>query len=210
VSCRRADPRAIPYLDVPALPPTGAIDIHELLGEGGPLELEIGFGRARFLLDRAAARPQTRFLGVETRRKWVHRAGARAAKRGLDNVVVRHGDAREAVSRLVPDACVERAFVNFPDPWWKARHRKRLVLTEEVGRKLARLLADRGELFVQTDVDFRAAAYRELLARCEGLEPAGQGGRLDENPFDSRSSREIRCEQLGLPVFRMLFKRRSR
>jgi tRNA (guanine-N7-)-methyltransferase len=210
VSDSRAGKRSDPYGDVPNLPAIGPIEITELLGAERVIELEIGFGRARFLLDRAALNPETTFFGIETRRKWVHRAAGRAIKRALANVIVRHGDAREAASRIVPDGCLERVFVNFPDPWWKARHQKRLVLGDAVVSSLARLLADGGELFVQTDVDFRAEAYRELLGSSPDLEPAGQDGLVEDNPFGARSSREIRCEDLGLPIFRLLFTRRPR
>lgn len=199
-----------PYSDVPTLPATGAIPISDLLGPQGPYELEIGFGRARFLLDRAALVSGTRFLGIEIRRKWVHRANERASKRELGNVVARHGDARSAVRRIEPDACFERVFVNFPDPWWKARHQKRLVLGEDIVASLVRLLADGGELFVQTDVDFRAEAYREMISAAADLEPMGQGGLVDENPFGAKSSREYRCGDLDLPVYRLLFRRRPR
>jgi len=199
-----------PYNDVPALPAVGPIAVFDLLGACGPFELEIGFGRARFLLDRAAACPGTRFLGIETRRKWVHRAAERAEKREIGNVVVRHGDARQAVARMAPDGCFARVFVNFPDPWWKARHEKRLVIGDDFVVSLVRLLAERGELFVQTDVDYRAEAYRQVLSAVAGLEPLGQGGIVDSNPFGARSSREIRCEELGLPIYRLLFRRSPR
>lgn len=199
-----------PYTDVPGLPAVGPIDVGELLGRSGPRELEIGFGRARFLLDRAAANPGTSLLGIETRRKWVHRAAERAARRELGNVTVRHADARHALPRMEPDGCFARVFVSFPDPWWKARHQKRLLLDAATAAEISRLLADRGELFVQTDVDFRAQAYRAFLSAVAGLEPAGQGGIIDENHFGARSSREIRCQELGLPIFRLLYQRRPR
>lgn len=195
------------YRGVPGLPPSGAVPVAELAGGSGPIELEIGFGRARFLLDRAAANPGVRLLGIETRRKWVHRVAERAAARGLTNVVARHGDARTALCRMVPAASIARIFVNFPDPWWKARHEKRLVLGEGLLPQVARLLVDGGELFVQTDVDFRAAAYREALAATPGLEPAAGDGAIDANPFGARSSREVRCEEIGLPILRLLFRR---
>ncbi len=198
------------YRGVPGLPPVGGISVRELAGGPGSVELEIGFGRARFLLDRAAANPGVRFLGIETRRKWVYRAAERAAARGLGNVVVRHGDAREALARMEPDGSVARIFVNFPDPWWKARHEKRLVLGEGLAAHAARLLADGGEIFVQTDVDFRADAYREALAASPDLAPASGDGRVAVNPFGARSSREIRCEEIGLPIQRLLFRRRPR
>jgi tRNA (guanine-N7-)-methyltransferase len=198
------------YLAVPGLPPKGGIPVGELAGGPGPVELEIGFGRARFLLGRAGANPGVRFVGIETRRKWVHRAAERARDLALGNVAVRHGDARQALARLEPEASVARIFVNFPDPWWKARHEKRLVLGGDLPVHAARLLADGGEIFVQTDVDFRAEAYLETLAACPDLEPATGDGRVELNPFGARSSREARCEEIGLPILRLLFRRRSR
>ena len=198
------------YARVPSLPPSGPIDVPELASGGEALEFEIGFGRGRFLLDRAAARPRARIVGVETRRKWVHRARERAAAREIENAIALHGDAREAVARMRPDATLERVFVHFPDPWWKARHEKRIVVGDAVVAELARLLACGGELFVQTDVGFRADAYREVLERCPALDPAAPGGEIDANPFGARSSREIRCEALGLPIRRLLFYRRPR
>jgi len=195
------------YLEVPGLPLQGEIAVRELAGGPGPVDLEIGFGRARFLLGRAAANPGVRFVGIETRRKWVHRAARRAADRGLGNVAVRHGDARAALCRMAPDAAIARVVINFPDPWWKARHEKRLVLGEGLVAHAARLLADGGELFVQTDVDFRAAAYMALLAACPLLRPVAGDGFVDANPFGARSSREARCEEIGLPVHRLLFRR---
>jgi tRNA (guanine-N7-)-methyltransferase len=198
------------YRGVPELPSSGGIPVAELAGGPGSIELEVGFGRARFLLERAAGNPGVRFLGIETRRKWVHRVAERAAARGLTNVVARHGDARTALARMVPDAVLARVVVNFPDPWWKARHEKRLVLGEGLLPQVARLLVDGGELFVQTDVDFRADAYREALVLNPDLEPAAGDGRIDANPFGARSSREAHCEEVGLTVYRLLFRRKKR
>ena len=197
-----------PYMNVPVFPQTGPIHLEEILGCGGPLELEIGFGKGHFILERALYRPETRLLGIETRRKWVHIVESRAKKRAIGNVVVRHGDARVLLKRMQPDRCFERVFINFPDPWWKAKHAKRMVVTQELGRDLARLLVPKGEIMIQTDVDFRADAYLEELSRVEDLEPLGPGGRVEKNSFGARSLREIRCEDLGMPVYRILFGRK--
>jgi tRNA (guanine-N7-)-methyltransferase len=208
---RRSEEMRRLYAEVPRLPPVGEIDLFDLLGDrNSDRELEVGFGRARFLLARAEREPRVRLLGIETRRKWVHRAAERARRRELSNVVVRCGDAREALSRMRPDASLARIFVNFPDPWWKARHAKRLVIGEGMPGQIARLLVDGGELFVQTDVEFRADTYREALGACPDLRPANGDGTLEGNPYGARSSREIRCEELGLPIHRLLFVRIDR
>lgn len=196
------DRNANPYLGVPGFEDTGPVDVGALL-PGKPRELEIGFGKGRFILERAARNPGTSFLGIETRRKWVHLVVDRASRRSISNVEVRFGDARQIVKRMAPDGCFERVFVNFPDPWWKARHAKRMVVTAGLGEDLLRLIAPGGELFVQTDVDFRAAAYESELAKVDGLE----GGPVGENPYGARSLREVRCEELGLPIYRLIYRK---
>ena len=62
---------------------------------------------------------------------------------------------------------------------------------------------------MQTDVDFRAEGYLGVLSEAEHFEPAHADGSLDENPFGVRSLREMKCEEVGLPVFRYLFKRKG-
>lgn len=194
-----------PYGGVPRLP-EGPLEIAALAGGAGPFELEIGFGRAEFLLERARQKPETRIVGVETRLKWVGLAADKAKARGIENVRVYGGDARRLAADLGPDASIASAFLHFPDPWWKKRHAKRRVVTPELVAGLVRLLADGGLLFVQTDVPERAAAYREMLETAPGLEDL----RLAENPVGIRSHRERRCEEEGLPVYRLSFRRLGR
>ena len=114
-------------------------------------------------------------------------------------------DVRELLPRISPDATIARAFVNFPDPWWKKRHAKRRVLSEELLDELARLLRPRGELFVQTDVEERALALREQLDEHPSFLREGE---LADNPYGARSNREQSAIDNGLPIYRLLAKRR--
>jgi tRNA (guanine-N7-)-methyltransferase len=122
-------------------------------------------------------------------------------------------DARYALPRLGPDASVRRIFVSFPDPWWKKRHQKRLVLRGDgFLDQVARLLEPGGEFFVQTDVEERAAAYEDLVEGdrrfvCAGKTPGSP--RIDDHAFVARSPRERRAIADGLPVVRMLWNRAS-
>ena len=193
-----------------ALPTAGVIDLAASIGidRRKPVEFEIGFGKGLFLLDRAQQLPEVVFFGIELKRKWVDLVAARAKKRNLENLYVRHGDAKDVLKRLFPDALFTRIFIIFPDPWWKARHQKRMLVTAPLVQEVARLLADDGELFIETDVESRAEAYHATVSACPdfGTDRPG-GGRLRENPFGARSLREKKCEDLGLPVYRMLFHR---
>ena len=99
--------------------------------------------------------------------------------------------------------------MNFPDPWWKKRHAKRRVLSDELLAELARLLRPGGELFVQTDVEDRAAEYVAALRAQGAFHLAGEGGFVSENPYRARSNREKRALADGLPIYRVLAHRRK-
>lgn len=199
-----------PYADAPRFP-DGEVHIDEILPGQGPVEIEIGPGRGGFLFERAAAAPEARLLGLEIRLKWAWIVDERLRARGLGGRArVLNADAREALARLRPDGCVARFYLHFPDPWWKKRHAKRLVMGAGLLDSIARLLADGGELFVQTDVEERAALYAEQIGAHPAFKPAGDAEgtpALAENPYGARSPREHRAIADGLPVTRLLYRR---
>ncbi len=200
-------PRNNPYADVPAAP--AELDLAEL-AQGREVELEIGFGRGRFILERAAARPEALLIGLEVRRKWVAKVSERARRAELSNVDLSFGDARHLLLGWRPDEVLAAVYLNFPDPWWKKRHLKRLVLVPETLAQIVRLLRPRGRLFVQTDVEERAEGYRALLESeplLAEMHPPGQRF-LADNPAGATSHRERKCREVGLPVFRLLFEKR--
>lgn len=203
-----------PYSHAPRLTEGPEIALSTVLSGAGPFEIEIGSGRGGFVFERAEAAPDVRLLAIEIRLKWATIVNDRLVAQGLGGRVrVVNGDARVELSRLRPDASVARFFLHFPDPWWKARHKKRLVMGTTLLGEVARLLVDEGELFVQTDVEERAKLYEEQLATADALEPFGdQPGSpyLADNPYGARSPREHHAIADGLPVWRLRYRRRPR
>ena len=194
-----------PYEDAARLPEGASIDVRTL-ASGMWVELEIGPGRGWFLVERAQLEPSAAVLG-----KWAAIVDGRLATRGLSQRArVFAEDARVALPRLGPDASVRRVFVNFPDPWWKKRHGKRILVQAGFVEQVARLLAPGGELFVQTDVEERADEYDMLLSGDSRFQVAGDtlgSARLDDNPYGARSPRERRAMADGLPVQRLRWRR---
>lgn len=181
--------------------PEGALDLGALIPGDGDLELEVGFGRGRFLIERAAAAPTSRIVGIEIKTKWAHLVEERRKRLGLVNAVALCGDAREVLPRITPDASLARVFVHFPDPWWKKRHARRRVVDDGFLDQLARLLRPSGDLFVQTDVEDRALAMAERIAAAPGFRV--RPGLEHDNPYGARSNREVRAEEDGLPIYRV-------
>lgn len=179
------------------------MDLEQLFDKPGELELDIGFGKGRSVLERASQHPQACLVGIEVKPKCAYQVAERCSKQGLDNVRIYAGDAGEVLCRCKPDQVLYRVFIHFPDPWWKKRHSKRRVINPGLLNELARLLRPAGELFIQTDVQERALAYRALLAGHPAFTLQGNEGWVDGNPYGARSNREIRAERDGLPIWRI-------
>jgi len=189
--------------------PNGRVDLYDLIDDRTRVELEIGPGKGMYVLGRARLLPDWGFLAIEVRARFARLIAERALKRGLDNVKVIHGDARPLLHRLDPPASIDRVSLHFPDPWWKKRHRKRAVITPETIDTMVTLLRPGGELLVQTDVFPRAVSILRILTDHEGLENTAPDGGLIEGPVDPcPSNREQVCMQAGLPVFRLLFRKK--
>jgi len=201
-----------PYADAPRLPTSETVDLREVV-QGAWLELEIGPGpKAGFLSERAGSAPEAGLVGLEIRRKWAAVGDARLAKEGhATRARVLCEDARLALPRLGPSGGVQRAFLHFPDPWWKKKHTKRLVMGDVFMNEVARLLSPRGELYIQTDVEERATQYASVVGAHEAFVAAGDvegSPTVAENPYGARSPREHRAIADGLPVYRMRWLRR--
>ncbi|HEY6727925.1 MAG TPA: tRNA (guanine-N7)-methyltransferase [Polyangiaceae bacterium] len=195
------------YEHAPRLP-EGSLDPGALVGgPGQPVELEVGPGRGAFAFERLAAVPSARLIGFEIKRKWATIVDERLSQRGLGaRGRVFFEDARIALPRF-PENSVSIAYFHFPDPWWKKRHKKRLVLTPALLEELARVIVSRGELFVQTDVEERAFEYESMIGQHAEFRAAEREARVLQNPYQAMSPRERRAVQDGLPIFRLRYAR---
>lgn len=196
------------YDHCPRVPEAGAIDLATLVPGDGEVLLEIGPGRGMFALQWAAQHPEARVLALEIRRKLATQLDERLKAKGFSQARCFAEDAGLVLPRLRPDGGVRHVAVHFPDPWWKKRHEKRIVLKDDFVSQLARLVAPGGTVFVQTDVEARADEYLARFVAAPEFENTGAPW-IDENPHaPARSNREVRAIADGLPVWRMLFRRR--
>lgn len=150
----------------------------EVFGCEKQVEIEIGIGKGRFLIDAALRREDVHYVGVEWAMKYVRMAHARCVRRGLLNVRFVRADAREFVEFFVPARSVSAYHIYFPDPWPKKRHHKRrlfdLAFLSEVERTLVQggrlwLATDFGEYFdVMADLLSQSHAMRDVEADWEG------------------------------------------
>ena len=146
----------LPRLAVPGVaragdPARAPVDPVALFGDGRPVWLEIGFGGGEHLVHQAKANPAVGMIGCEPFVNGVAMALARIEEAGVGNVRLHPGDARDLIE-LLPDGAVARAFLLYPDPWPKARHRERRFMHPANLALLARVMPAGAALRLATDI----------------------------------------------------------
>lgn len=126
------------------------LDLAGLFGER-PLWVEIGFGGGEHLVHMAARYPEIGIIGCEPFLNGVAMLLGKIRESGVENLRVHPGDARDLFD-VLPEGSVEKAFLNYPDPWPKKRHHRRRFVTPEHLDGLARVMATGAELRVATDI----------------------------------------------------------
>lgn len=134
-----------------ALPQSGYLYPAELFSTA-PREiwLEIGFGGGEHLAEQAERHPEIGFIGSEVFENGVVKLLGEADRRRLTNIRIYADDVRPLLAAMPPRS-IGRVFILFPDPWPKARHHKRRLVTPETLDRLAEIMTDRAELRLATD-----------------------------------------------------------
>lgn len=176
----------------------------KLFGRKAPLEIELGTGKGRFLIEAARRQPAHDFLGIERALSYYRFSRERLARSGLGNARVLRADGRLFVTTSVAPASVHAFHIYFPDPWPKKRQRKRRLLDAVFLDVLASRLVPGGLLRVATDHPGYAAELAVLLQTVLDLEDAG----WDSMPAPPPTHYEIKYREEGRPIRRFLLRRR--
>jgi tRNA (guanine-N7-)-methyltransferase len=116
-----------------------------------PVWLEIGFGAGEHLVHMAETYPEMEIIGCEPFMNGVASLLGKIRNLKTQNIAVHPGDVRNLFD-VLPDACLEKAFLNYPDPWPKARHHRRRFVTQEHLVPLFKALKPGTEFRVATDI----------------------------------------------------------
>lgn len=139
-----------------------------------PLYLDIGAGMGRFLMAEAAKSPESRFIGIDPDYQCSKRVLQKLDNRkrrdaALERVRYFHGSIYFLLEKL-PDACVDRAYVNYPDPWFKRKHLKRRLVSLDLFAKLKRVLKPKADVYVQTDIDAYRKEMEDVFENLQGFQ----------------------------------------
>lgn len=109
-----------------------------------PVHIEVGMGKGRFLMDMARLHPETNYVGIEMYdsvllRALQKREECEAAGGHLGNLFFMRADAR-LLPEIFEKGEVDRIYLNFSDPWPKARHAKRRLTSREFLARYEKIL----------------------------------------------------------------------
>jgi tRNA (guanine-N7-)-methyltransferase len=168
------------------------------------MEVEIGSGKARFLIEAARRAPDHDFLGIELSLSYYRICRDRVDRSGLSNARVVRADARHFVEASLAPSSVSAFHVYFPDPWPKKRQRKRRLLDGVFLEILASRLKEGGCVRIVTDHADYGSGIDPLLATVADLE------RLEwsDMPPPPATHYEIKYRQEGRQIQRFLLRRR--
>ncbi len=141
-------------------------------GREGPLHVELGFGDGAFLAALARRMSEANLVGVERALEPTRWALQRLRREGLTNIRLVVGDAFAALAFLFRPETIAGLYINFPDPWPKARHHHRRLLTPGFLHLAAHRLRPGGALLIATDDADYALWIAEALGRTPGLRSA--------------------------------------
>jgi tRNA (guanine-N7-)-methyltransferase len=172
----------------------------------GPLEIEFGSGKARFLIESGRRHPERNYLGLERSLSYYRIARDRVARSGLPNVRVVRAQAEDVVGFLA-ESSVSAFHAYFLDPWPKKKQRKRRLLQEEFFASLFPKGAAGAVLRIVTDHAEYAAAIGEAI---EEVRRAGVG--WEPAPWESEEAPppthyELKYRLLGREFHRFLLKK---
>ena len=193
------------------------LDWETLFGNTHPVEIEIGCGKGRFLLEASKRHPTVNYIGVERAQKYVELTRERFEKYmrhfGVDrasgtfaNVRLAWTDANYFLTRYVAAVSVQAYHIYFPDPWPRKRQQKRRIFrNQDFLEALTRTLnAERGRLYLVTDY---AAYFQEIQERLADL-PVLQRVDADLKPDrDIATNFETKYLLEGRRIYRAVYER---
>ncbi len=178
---------------------------NQVFGNENPVEIEVGMGKGRFIMELAMRNPQINYIGIERYPSVLLRGLQKRAEVELSNIYFMCMDAKNLGEVFEPGE-VSRIYLNFSDPWPKDRHAKRRLTSETFLQVYDQILARDGVVEFKTDnrglfdyslesipaANWRVKEYTYDLHN----DPMGQGNVMTEY--------EEKFSSMGNPIFKLV------
>lgn len=123
---------------------------NEIFGNDNPIEIEVGMGKGKFIMELAALNPNINYIGIERYSSVLLRALQKREELELPNIYFMCVDAIDLAKFFAPEE-ISKIYLNFSDPWPKDRHAKRRLTSPEFMKVYDQILRKEGKVEFKTD-----------------------------------------------------------
>lgn len=182
---------------------------NQVFGNDHPIQIEIGMGKGRFMMDLAAVNPNINYIGIEKYSTVLLRAIQKMEENELPNLRFIRMDA-EDICEVFDKGEVAKIYLNFSDPWPKDRHAKRRLPSRQFLERYDAILAKDGRIEFKTDnEDLFDFALEEIEPAGWQLEAATRDLHHDERMLAGNimTEYEEKFSSLGNPIYKYIIYR---
>lgn len=179
-----------------------------LFGNDNPIEIEVGMGKGKFIMELAGINPQINYIGIERYSSVLLRALLKRQELELSNILFMCIDAK-AMADIFDAGEVSRIFLNFSDPWPKDRHAKRRLTSPEFMKVYDRILVKQGTVEFKTDnkglFDYSLESIPEAGWRIDAF--TRDLHHSDMNQGNVMTEYETKFSSMGNSIFKLIASR---
>lgn len=176
-----------------------------LFDNDNPIHLEIGMGKGQFVVGMAKLHPEINFVGIERYESVLVRALERLLEEEeLTNVRLLKVDATHLEEYFAPGE-ISQLYLNFSDPWPKARHAKRRLTSQQFLDRYKKILPVDAEIWFKSD-NRHLFEWSLLEMNAYGMEFQEVCLNLHQDEFEGnvRTEYEENWSAKGYPIFRIV------
>ena len=185
-------------------------EFHKKNGQDLPLYVELGMGKGHYVTEMALAHPDINFIGIDMRNELIYAALRKALDKGLDKNLLLMLANIEGIEDIFNKNEVDLFYINFCDPWPKARHAKRRLTHRGFLNKYKKMLVENGEIIFKTDnIDLFDFSLPEFEAAGYTLTEVTRDLHSLNDPENIMTEYEKKFSDMGQPIYRAKAKLRK-
>ena len=184
---------------------------HKHFKNTNPIHLEIGMGKGLFITNLALQNPNINYIGLEKFSSVLVRAIEKLNEieeennNEVSNLYYLRFDA-EYINNIFEKDEIDRIYLNFSDPWPKARHAKRRLTSKEFLDRYNKILVESGQVIFKTDnkelFNFSLKQVKEKNWKLHNLTYDLHNSRYAKD--NVMTEYEERFSRLGKPICRLV------
>jgi tRNA (guanine-N7-)-methyltransferase len=137
-------------------------DLQNIINKFEKVVLEIGFGDGENVAHMAKSNPNNLYIASEVYLSGIGSLLGKIIKDNIKNILVYQGDIRHLLSNLNHEY-FDGVIIICPDPWPKAKHHKRRLITNDFLKLIYNLVKKDSFIFISTDWEDYANSIEESI-----------------------------------------------